>query len=502
MAHDVFESPLNSRYCSDEMKFVWSPQFKHQTWRQMWVWVAEAQLELDLRGPDGQPVVQQSQIDEMKQFITDINWAEAQAEEKKRRHDIMAHVHAFGLQAQSAKGIVHLGCTSADIGDNTDLIQSREALKLVRARLCRVIDALSKFALEYRELPLLGATHLQPAQPTTVGKRACLWLQDLLLDLEEMDRLVHTLPFRGIKGTTGTQASFFELFQGDHTKVKSLDQLVSQKAGFAKTLTIAGQTYTRKLDSILNKALSNLAESLSKFSTDLRLLQGNKEIEEPFEKDQIGSSAMAYKRNPMRSERIGSLARFVMAQVNATAFTAATQWFERTLDDSANKRLAIPEAFLAVDAMLILAENICKGMVVYPKVIERRLMAELPFMATENIIMECVKKGGDRQVLHEAIRVLSQQAGRVVKEEGKDNDLLERILDFDKALPMAERAQFGLEEFTGFGLTRDDLGRILDLHKFVGRAPEQVREFVTQEVQPMLAQIPGWEGLGAGEVKV
>ena len=484
-SHDQFESPLNSRYCSPEMKFVWSPQFKHQTWRSMWLWVAEAQLELGLKGADGQPVVSAAQVAELKGHLSDINWAEAAAEEKRRRHDIMAHVHAYGLQCPSAKGIIHLGCTSADIGDNTDLIQTREALRLVRSRLARVIDKLSKFAMEQRHQPLLGATHFQAAQLTTVGKRACLWLQELLIDLEEIDRLERTLPFRGIKGTTGTQASFFELFEGDHAKVKALDTLVSHKAGFARILTIAGQTYTRKLDSIASKALSNLAESLSKFSTDLRLLQGLKEMEEPFEKEQIGSSAMAYKRNPMRSERIGSLARFVMAQVNATAFTAATQWFERTLDDSANKRLAIPEAFLAVDAMLIIAENVCSGMVVYPKVIERRIMAELPFMATENIIMECVKKGGDRQELHEAIRRLSMEAAAVVKQEGKDNDLLERVL----------------REPT-FGLVRADLERILDLKKFVGRAPEQVQEFVEGEVQPMLATIRGWQDLAAGEVKV
>lgn len=484
MSHEVFESPLNSRYCSEEMKFIWSPQFKHQTWRKMWTWVAEAQLELELKGPDGKAVVNAAQIEELRANQVNINWDEAAAEEKRRRHDIMAHVHAYGLQAQSAKGIIHLGCTSADIGDNTDLIQMREGLKLVRARLCRVIESLANFAVENKDIPMLGATHFQAAQLTTVGKRACLWLQELVIDLEEVDRLIQTLPFRGIKGTTGTQASFFELFEGDHAKVKKIDELVSQKAGFNRTLTIAGQTYTRKLDAIINKALSNLAESLSKFSTDLRLLQGLKEMEEPFEKDQIGSSAMAYKRNPMRSERIGSLARFVMAQVNATAFTAATQWFERTLDDSANKRLAIPEAFLAVDAMLILAENITSAMVVYPKVIERRIMAELPFMATENIIMECVKKGGDRQELHEDIRRLSMEAAKVVKQEGKDNDLLQRILDTPS-----------------FGLTQTDLDRILDLKKFVGRAPEQVVEFVTEEVKPMLNAIEGWQNLSAGEVK-
>ncbi len=485
MERKQYESPLNTRYCSDEMKFVWSPQFKHQTWRKIWTWVAEAQHALELKGPDGKAVVSQSQIDELRAHQTDINWAEAEAEERRRRHDIMAHVHAYGVQCPNAKGIIHLGCTSADIGDNTDLIQTREALKLVRARLCRVIDQLANFAMEYRSQPMLGATHFQAAQLTTVGKRASLWLQEFLIDLAEIDQLERTLPFRGIKGTTGTQASFYELFEGDHKKVKALDRMVADRAGFENLLTICGQTYTRKLDSKVNKTLSNLAESLSKFSTDLRLLQGLKEMEEPFEKDQIGSSAMAYKRNPMRSERIGSLARFVMAQVSSTAFTAATQWFERTLDDSANKRLAIPEAFLAVDAMLIIAENICSGMVVYPKTIERRIMAELPFMATENIIMECVKKGGDRQELHEAIRSLSMEAARVVKQEGKENDLLDRIL----ASPI-------------FGLTRGDLDRILDLQKFVGRAPEQVAEFVENEVRPALKAIPGWGNLSAGEVKV
>ena len=483
--HDVFESPLNTRYCSKEMKYVWSPEFKHVTWRRMWTWVAEAQLELGLKGPDGKPVVTQAQVDELRAHQTDIDWAAAREEEKRRRHDIMSHVYAYGLAAPGAKGIIHLGCTSADIGDNTDLIQTREALRLVRARLCRVMSRLADFAMEHRSQPQLGATHFQAAQLTTVGKRACLWLQEMMLDLAQIDRLEKELPFRGIKGTTGTQASFFDLFEGDHEKVKSLDRLVSRKAGFDRVLSICGQTYTRKLDSMVSKALSDVAETFSKFSTDVRLLQGLKELEEPFEKDQIGSSAMAYKRNPMRCERIGSLARFVMAQTNATAFTAATQWFERTLDDSANKRLAVPEAFLAVDAILIIAENVCTGLVVYPKTIERRIRAELPFMATENIIMECVKRGGDRQELHEAIRRLSMEAAKTVKQEGKDNDLLERIL----REPI-------------FGLKESDLAAILDLEKFVGRAPEQVREFVENEVRPAIAAVPGWNQLDAGSIKV
>lgn len=475
---DQFESPLIRRYASKEMSFLFSPQFKHQTWRKLWILLAEGEQKLGLNISD-------EQIAELKAHETDINWEEADAEEKRRRHDVMAHVHAYGLQCPTAKGIIHLGATSAYVADNTDLVQMQQGLVFVRRRLCRVIEKLSNFAMQYKDVPQLGFTHFQAAQLTTVGKRACLWIQDLLIDLEEVDHLIEVLPFRGVKGTTGTQASFMELFEGDHEKIKALDAYVTKNAGFKKCLTITGQTYTRKWDHRVNSTLASLATSLSKFSTDLRLLQGLKEVEEPFEKDQIGSSAMAYKRNPMRSERIGSLARFVMAQPNATAFTQATQWFERTLDDSANKRLAVPEAFLAVDAMLIIAENVANGMVVYPKVIEKRIMGELPFMATENIIMECVKKGGDRQLLHEEIRQLSMQAARVVKEEGKDNDLLARILDSGK-----------------FGLTQTDLDRILDLKKFVGRAPEQVVEFVNGEVMPAINAFADWKSLDAGELKV
>ena len=372
---DQFESPLIKRYASKEMSFIFSPQYKFQTWRKLWIYLAESEMELGL------PITQE-QVDELKAHEKDINFEVAEEEEKRRRHDVMSHVYAYGVQCPKAKGIIHLGATSAFVGDNTDLIQMQQAMILVRKRLCRVMDKLSKFAMEYKDMAQLGATHFQAAQLTTVGKRACLWLQDMLIDLEELNFLIEVLPFRGVKGTTGTQASFMDLFNGDEEKIMELDRV--------------------------------------------------KEVEEPFEKTQIGSSAMAYKRNPMRSERICSLARFVMAQVNSTAFTQATQWFERTLDDSANKRLAIPEAFLAMDAMLIIAENVTNGLVVYPKVIEKRIMAELPFMATENIIMEGVKNGGDRQELHEEIRVMSMEAGKVVKEQGKDNDLLERVLKNEK----------------------------------------------------------------------
>jgi len=478
MQKNTYESPLLSRYSSEEMLFLFSPQFKHQTWRRLWIWLAEGERELGL------PITEE-QISELKLYESDINWEEAAQEEKRRRHDVMAHIHAFGLQAPKAKGIIHLGATSAYVGDNTDLIQMQQGLILIRRRLCRVIDNLSNFALEYKNIPILGRTHFQAAQLTTVGKRAALWVQDLLIDLEEINHLIEILPFRGVKGTTGTQASFMELFNGDHEKIKKLDSYVSKKAGFKKVLSITGQTYTRKWDYIVNNALASLSTSLSKFATDLRIMQGLKEMEEPFEKDQIGSSAMAYKRNPMRSERICSLARFVIALPQSTAFTQSTQWFERTLDDSANKRLAIPEAFLASDAMLILAENVAKGIVVHQKIIERHINEELPFMATENILMEAVKKGGDRQILHEEIRKLSQQAAYAVKEEGKDNDLLERILSSEK-----------------FALDKSDLKRILDLKKFIGRAPEQTEEFVNSEVKPILESFDDWKNVGGGEVIV
>lgn len=478
---DQFESPLIQRYASKEMSFLFSPQFKFQTWRKLWIILAESEKELGL------PITEE-QIEELKAHDTDINFDVAEAEEKRRRHDVMSHVYAYGVQCPKAKGIIHLGATSAFVGDNTDLIQMQKGLILVRRRLMRVIDKLSQFALKNKDLPQLGATHFQAAQLTTVGKRACLWIQDLLIDLEEIDFLIEVLPFRGVKGTTGTQASFMELFNGDEAKIVELDRLVTTRAGFKRCLTITGQTYTRKWDNRVSQALSSIAQSLHKLATDMRLMQGLKEVEEPFESTQIGSSAMAYKRNPMRSERICSLARFVISLVESTAFTQATQWFERTLDDSANKRLAIPEAFLAMDAMLIIAENVSNGMVVYPKVIEKRIMAELPFMATENIIMEGVKKGGDRQELHEEIRVMSMEAGKVVKQEGKDNDLLERIIKNPT--------------FNALGITEDKLKEILDLKKFIGRAPGQVVRFVDEEVKPMLNKYNDWQNLDAGELKV
>jgi len=478
---DQFESPLIQRYASKEMSFLFSPQFKFQTWRKLWIILAESEKELGL------PITEE-QIEELKAHETDINFDVAEAEEKRRRHDVMSHVYAYGVQCPKAKGIIHLGATSAFVGDNTDLIQMQKGLILVRRRLMRVIDKLSQFALKNKDLPQLGATHFQAAQLTTVGKRACLWIQDLLIDLEEIDFLIEVLPFRGVKGTTGTQASFMELFNGDEAKIVELDRLVTTRAGFKRCLTITGQTYTRKWDNRVSQALSSIAQSLHKLATDMRLMQGLKEVEEPFESTQIGSSAMAYKRNPMRSERICSLARFVISLVESTAFTQATQWFERTLDDSANKRLAIPEAFLAMDAMLIIAENVSNGMVVYPKVIEKRIMAELPFMATENIIMEGVKKGGDRQELHEEIRVMSMEAGKVVKQEGKDNDLLERIIKNPT--------------FNALGITEDKLKEILDLKKFIGRAPGQVVRFVEEEVKPMLNKYNDWQNLDAGELKV
>ncbi len=478
MNKNTYESPLLSRYSSGDMLFLFSPQFKHQTWRKLWVWLAKGEKELGL------PITDE-QIAELEAHECNINWEEAAAEEKLRRHDVMAHVHAYGLQAPKAKRIIHLGATSAYVGDNTDLIQMQQGLILIRRRLCKVIDKLSNFALQYKAMPILGRTHFQAAQLTTVGKRAALWIQDLLIDLEEVNHLIDVLPFRGVKGTTGTQASFMELFNGNHEKIKKLDAYVTQKAGFKKVLSITGQTYTRKWDYLVNNVLASLATSLSKFATDLRLMQGLKEVEEPFEKEQIGSSAMAYKRNPMRSERICSLARFVISMPQSTAYTQSTQWFERTLDDSANKRLAIPEAFLASDAMLILAENIANGMVVHSKIIERHINEELPFMATENILMEAVKKGGDRQILHEEIRELSQQAAYVVKEEGKDNDLLERIL--------ASKT---------FRLERKDLDSILDLQKFVGRAPEQTEEFVNKEARPAIEAFNDWKNTNSEEVKV
>ena len=457
-----YESPLNSRYASEEMSYLFSPDFKFKTWRKLWIALAESEKELGLN-------ITEEQISQMKQYKDDINYDVAEAREKEVRHDVMSHVYAFGMQAKAAMPIIHLGATSCYVGDNTDIIIMTEAMKLVRRQLINVINELSKFAMEYKDMPTLGFTHFQPAQTTTVGKRASLWLQDLIMDLESLDFQISRAKLRGAKGTTGTQASFMELFDGDHEKVKKLDKMVAEKMGYDKCFDVTGQTYPRKLDIQILNVLSEIAQSAFKFSNDIRLLQHLKEIEEPFEKSQIGSSAMAYKRNPMRSERIGSLARYVIADALNPAITASTQWFERTLDDSANKRLSIPEAFLCIDAILILYRNVVDGLVVYPKVIEQHLNNELPFMATENIMMDAVKKGGDRQELHEKIREHSMEAGRVVKSEGRPNDLLIRIAN-DKS----------------FGLNLEELEAIMDAKNFVGRAPEQTEEFIVNVVLPII----------------
>ncbi|MFR1675631.1 MAG: adenylosuccinate lyase [Fusobacterium sp.] len=462
MEKNIYSNPLAERYSSKEMLENFSPNKKFSTWRKLWVALAEAEKELGLNITD-------EQIQEMKENIYNIDYELAAKKEAEFRHDVMAHVHTFGTQAPKAMPIIHLGATSAFVGDNTDLIQIKDGLDIIKTKLVNVIAEMSKFAMEYKDLPTLGFTHFQAAQLTTVGKRATLWLQSLMLDLEELEFREKTLRFRGVKGTTGTQASFKELFNDDFSKVKELDEKITEKMGFDKRFLVAGQTYDRKVDSETMNLLANIAQSAHKFTNDLRLLQHLKEIEEPFEKKQIGSSAMAYKRNPMRSERISSLAKFVIALQQSTAMTASTQWFERTLDDSANKRLSLPQAFLAVDAILIIWKNVLDGLVVYPKMIEKHIMAELPFMSTEYIIMECVKNGGDRQELHERIRVHSMEAGRMVKVEGKENDLIERILN-DK----------------GFNLDKERLLEILAPKNFIGFAPEQTEEFVNIEIKPIL----------------
>lgn len=463
MIKDTYESPLSSRYASKEMKYIFSPDKKFKTWRKLWIALAEAEMELGL------PITQE-QIDELKAHADDINYEVAQEREKLVRHDVMSHVYAYGVQCPKAKGIIHLGATSCYVGDNTDIIIMTEGLQLIRNKLITVIRNLSKFADEYKALPTLAFTHFQPAQPTTVGKRATLWIQELLMDLEDVEYQLSKAKLLGSKGTTGTQASFLELFDGDHEKCKQLDKKIAEKMGYSDCFPVSGQTYSRKLDSQFLNVLAGIAQSASKFSNDIRLLQHLKEVEEPFEKNQIGSSAMAYKRNPMRSERIGSLSRYVMCDVLNTYFTAATQWFERTLDDSANKRLSVPEAFLAVDGILSLYANVADGLVVYPKVIEQRLKKELPFMATENIMMDAVKyRGADRQQLHERIRVHSMDASKVVKEEGGENDLLERIAA-DKA----------------FGVTLEELENLLKPEKYTGRAKEQTEDFLNEYVNPVL----------------
>lgn len=462
MATNTYESPLNSRYASKEMQYIFSPDKKFSTWRKLWIALAESEKELGLDITD-------EQIAEMKEHIYDINYDVAREREKEVRHDVMSHVYAYGVQCPKAKGIIHLGATSCYVGDNTDIIIMTEALQLVKKKLVSLIGELARFARENKNLPTLAFTHFQPAQPTTVGKRATLWLEDLMMDLEDVDYQLSKAKLLGCKGTTGTQASFMELFEGDHNKCKELDRKIAEKMGYSESFPVSGQTYPRKLDSQILNVLSLIAQSAYKFSNDIRLLQHLKQIEEPFEKSQIGSSAMAYKRNPMRSERIGSLARYVIVDALNPAITAATQWFERTLDDSANKRISIPEAFLAVDAILNLYINVVDGLVVYDKVIYQQFMREIPFMATENIMMDAVKKGGDRQELHEKIRVHSMEAGKTVKLEGKDNNLAE-LIAADKS----------------FGLTLEEINAVMKPENFVGRAPAQVDDFLKEYVMPVL----------------
>ena len=462
MGTDQYISPLSERYASKEMQYIFSEDNKFRTWRRLWIALAETEKELGLDITDEQNA-------EMKAAQDDINYDVARAREKVVRHDVMSHVYAFGQQCPHAKGIIHLGATSCYVGDNTDVIIMREAMRLVRTKLINVISVLKDFAVQYKDLPTLAFTHYQPAQPTTVGKRATLWINDLMMDLSDLDYMLSQLKLLGSKGTTGTQASFLELFDGDHEKCRKADKMIAQKMGFKECFPVSGQTYSRKLDARVMNVIAGIAASAHKFSNDIRLLQHMKEIEEPFEKTQIGSSAMAYKRNPMRSERMASLARYVMIDLTNTYQTAAEQWFERTLDDSANKRLSIPEGFLAIDGILDLYLNIADGLVVYPKVIEAHLRSELPFMATENIMMDAVKAGGDRQELHERIRQHSMAAGRVVKEEGKPNDLLERIA--------ADPA---------FGMTLEQLEAHLEPSAYVGRAPQQVEAYISEVVQPML----------------
>ncbi len=457
-----YKSPLIERYASPEMRKIFSPQNKFSTWRKLWIALAQAQKELGLDITD-------AQIQQMKDHIEDIDFDRARQIEKIRRHDVMAHVHTFGEQCPDAMPIIHLGATSAYVGDNTDLIQMKQAMSMIKDKVVILLYKLKKFAYDNRDIPTLGFTHFQPAQLTTVGKRATLWMMDILMDLEDVDEFIKKLPFRGVKGTTGTQASYLNLFDGDHDKVKALDKSVAQAFGFESSLAVTGQTYTRKIDYKALSILSGLAQSIHKMTNDLRLLQHLKEVEEPFEKEQIGSSAMAYKRNPMRSERMASLSRFVMSLSISPMMTQSTQWFERTLDDSANKRLSIPEGFLAMDAVLDIANNVTSNLVVYKKVIDKHVMAELPFMATENIIMEAVKRGGDRQELHEKIRVYSMEAGKVVKEQGVDNDLLMRI---------ASDSAFSLDE--------NDIKNLLNARDYIGRSDRQVVEFIEECINPVL----------------
>lgn len=466
---DTYESPLASRYASKEMLYIFSPDKKFSTWRRLWIALARAEMELGLTNEDGTPTITQEMIDEMEAYVTDIDYEMAAAEERKLRHDVMAHVHTYGHQCPKAAGIIHLGATSCYVGDNTDIILMREGLELVRNKLVQVLAALGKFADRYKALPTLGYTHFQAAQMVTVGKRATLWMNELLMDLEEVEFRIDSLKLLGSKGTTGTQASFMELFDGDTDKVKELERKIAREMGFASVVPVSGQTYSRKTDAAVVSTLSGIAQSASKFATDIRLLCHMKEIEEPFEKNQIGSSAMPYKRNPMRSERICSLARYVIADAANPAITSATQWFERTLDDSANKRISVPEAFLAVDAILNIYLNVASGLIVHEKVIAKHIQEELPFMASENIMMDAVRRGGDRQVLHEEIRKMSLEAGRVVKEEGGENNLLQLIAQN----PM-------------FGMTLEEISAHMDPSLYIGRCPQQVEEFLRDDIQPVL----------------
>ena len=460
--YNRYTSPLTGRYASKEMQYIFSQDNKFRTWRKLWIALAETEHELGLN-------ITKEQIDELKAHQDEINYEVAEAREKEVRHDVMSHVYAYGVQCPNAKGIIHLGATSCYVGDNTDIIIMREGLELVHKKLVNVINELSKFAMKYKDMPTLAYTHFQPAQPTTVGKRATLWLNELVLDLEDLEYVLGSLKLLGSKGTTGTQASFLELFDGDHAKCRQLDQMIAEKMGFTSCYPVSGQTYSRKVDFRVLSVLAGIAQSAHKFTNDIRMLQHMKEVEEPFEKHQIGSSAMAYKRNPMRSERIASLADYVISDLMNPMLVSSTQWFERTLDDSANKRLSVPEGFLAIDGILDLYLNVVDGLVVYPKVIRKHLMAELPFMATENIMMDAVKAGGDRQELHEKIRQLSMQAGKTVKEEGRDNNLLELIA----ADP-------------SFHLSLEDLEASMQPERYVGRAPKQTEEFITEVINPIL----------------
>ena len=471
--YNRYTSPLTGRYASKEMQYIFSQDNKFRTWRKLWIALAETEHELGLN-------ITKEQIDELKAHQDEINYEVAEAREKEVRHDVMSHVYAYGVQCPNAKGIIHLGATSCYVGDNTDIIIMREGLELVHEKLVNVINELSKFAMKYKDMPTLAYTHFQPAQPTTVGKRATLWLNELVLDLEDLEYVLGSLKLLGSKGTTGTQASFLELFDGDHAKCRQLDQMIAEKMGFTSCYPVSGQTYSRKVDFRVLSVLAGIAQSAHKFTNDIRMLQHMKEVEEPFEKHQIGSSAMAYKRNPMRSERIASLADYVISDLMNPMLVSSTQWFERTLDDSANKRLSVPEGFLAIDGILDLYLNVVDGLVVYPKVIRKHLMAELPFMATENIMMDAVKAGGDRQELHEKIRQLSMQAGKTVKEEGKDNNLLELIA----ADP-------------SFHLSLEDLEASMQPERYVGRAPKQTEEFITEVINPILEKNKDALGLTA-----